>query len=936
MNIRKLINVLFVSLPGLLMPGQILAQVSDSALIHLGYDMTIPADEVSSAVGVATADDLSKFFTINPVNALYGQIPGLMILQNGGDWWNQSAGMYVRGQSNLDNTSAPLVLIDGFERSLSSITAMEIESITVLKDAASTAIYGQRGANGVILVTTKRGVYSGLQVDLSYERSTNQAFRLPQMLDAYGYASAMNEALALDGKDYLYSFEQLEAYRNGTYPEYFPNTNWYNEVLRPTGFIDDFNATFRGGSSKTRYFVAMNYLGGEGLLDQDRNSNGYSTQLDYDRVNIRTNLDIEVTKSTSLRFNLAGRISGTNRPGKATSENIFSTMIGTPANAYPVLYSDGSWGGTSVYSQNPVAEINSTGFSSTHERTFYADLSLVQDLDVLLEGLSITGSVSFDNNVAYWDSKRKDFSYVYRTAEIDEINQVLYNYTSTTYGEETALVYSTSFGGQNRHANGIVRLNYDQQWGKHQVNALALMHLDNEVGLTKDHTFKRINNAGYIHYAYDNRYMADLTMSYSGNNILPAENRYRLYPALSLGWVLSEEQFMSNVNAVNLLKLRGSVGLSGLEPNVQYLDIASFGSGGNYYFEENNTSQAGLQENRRANPDIDPEKNLMANLGFDARLFDGLSINADAFYEKRSQILVSDGNSTSNVIGVAETLVAEGVVENKGFELGASWTQSVGEFNYTIGAQYSFTRNKILEQNEVYREWDYLWRTGNSLGQAFGLQDDGFWGENDGLNGVDNVAPDGTLYTFTQVLKPGDVKYVDQNGDHIIDDFDVVPIGYSWLPEIYFSFSLNASYKGFGFYALFQGVRNVSAMLNTTDIFWPLYNNNNISVFSNDRWTPETAETATLPRLTPEINNNNYRASTIWQRDASFLKLRTVEVYYNLPESVVRKAKLNTARVFVRGLNLFSLDNIKIMDPEELTAVYPTLKSINVGASIGF
>lgn len=937
MNLKIFIIVLFISLAGFLSHGQSVAQKSDSTLVQLGYDVKLTSNETSFAVGVATAEDLSRYFAINSSNALYGQIPGLTVLQNGGNWWDQQSTLLVRGQANLGNTSSPLILIDGFERWISAITVEEIENVTILKDAASTALYGQRGANGVILITTKRGLDKGMKINVSYEHSINQPFRMPEMLDAYGYANAINEAFTLEGMDHRYSGDQLDAYRDGTHPEYYPNVNWFDEVLRNTGFVNDVNVTFRGGKGKTRYYVALNYLGGEGLLKQDRNRNNYSTQLSYNQANLRVNLDIDLTKTTMMKFNLAGRISGFNRPGKIAPNNIFSVLYETPANAYPVQYAeDGMWGGTPVFGRNLIADVNETGFASSHDRTFFADLTLTQDLNKILQGLSLSAAVSIDNSLGYWDQKVKDYVYVYRTADIDGVSKNLYNFTSSSFGEQTDLDFSTSFGGQLRHANGIVRANYDRSWDRHKLSAMVLFHADSEVGMGQNNTYHRINNAGHFHYSFDKKYFADLTMSYSGNNILPANNRFRFYPALSLGWMVSEENFLSEIDAIDNLKLRTSAGWVGLEPNVRYLDLEKFGGGGNYFYGDNNSSQGSLQEDRRANPAVDPEKSFVSNIGFDAQLLNGLSLNVDLFYENRSQILVSDANSTSNVMGIAGTMVNDGVVENKGIEIGALWNQNIGDFSYSLEAQYSFARNKIIEQNEIFHEWNYLKRTGQRVGQPFGLQDNGFWGVNDGLNGVNNITPDGVVYTYTSVLKPGDVRYVDHNGDNKIDEFDMIPLGYSWLPEIYFSFSLSAAYKNVGMYAIFQGVSNVSEMLNTKDIFWPLYNNGNISTFSNDRWTPETAATATLPRLTPERNNNNYIASTVWQRDASYLKLRTLEFYYNLPSNIINKVKLNKAKLFVRGLNLFSIDNINIMDPEETGKVYPTLRSCNVGVSIEF
>lgn len=937
MSLKNFILVLFVSLTNLLPYGHSVAQKSDSTFVQLGYDVKLTSDETSFAIGVATAEDLSRYFAINSSNALYGQIPGLTVLQNGGNWWNQQSTLLVRGQANLGNTSSPLILIDGFERWISAITVEEIENVTILKDAASTALYGQRGANGVILITTKRGLDKGMKINVSYEHSINQPFRMPEMLDAYGYANAINEAFTLEGMDHRYSGDQLDAYRDGTHPEYYPNVNWFDEVLRNTGFVNDVNVTFRGGKGKTRYYVALNYLGGEGLLKQDRNRNNYSTQLSYNQANLRVNLDIDVTKTTLMKFNLAGRISGFNRPGKIAPNNIFSVLYETPANAYPVQYAeDGMWGGTPVFGRNLIADVNETGFASSHDRTFFADLTLTQDLNKILQGLSLSAAVSIDNSLGYWDQKVKDYVYVYRTADIDGVSKNLYNFTSSSFGEQTDLEFSTSFGGQLRHANGIVRANYDRSWDRHKLSAMVLFHADSEVGMGQNNTYHRINNAGHFHYSFDKKYFADLTMSYSGNNILPANNRFRFYPALSLGWMVSEENFLSEIDAIDNLKLRTSAGWVGLEPNVRYLDLEKFGGGGNYFYGDNNSSQGSLQEDRRANPAVDPEKSFVSNIGFDAQLLNGLSLNVDLFYENRSQILVSDANSTSNVMGIAGTMVNDGVVENKGIEIGALWNQNIGDFSYSLGAQYSFARNKIIEQNEIFHEWDYLKRTGKRVDQPFGLQDNGFWGESDGLNGVNNISPDGIEYTYTSVLKPGDVKYVDQNGDNRIDEFDMIPIGYSWLPEMYFSFSLSATYKKVGLYAIFQGVSNVSEMLNTKDIFWPLYDNGNISTFSNDRWTPATADHATLPRLTPVKNNNNYIASTVWQSDASYLKLRTVEFYYYLPSNIINKVKLNKAKLFARGLNLFSIDNIRIMDPEEIGKVYPTLRSYNVGISVEF
>lgn len=903
-------------------PGDSVDQLS------LGYNMKQNISEVSAAIGAVTSADLSKYSTIDAGNALFGQIPGLTVLQTGGDWWAQAPMMFVRGRSTMEN-AAPLVLVDGFERDLSMLSLQEIESVSVLKDAVSLALYGQRGANGVILITTKRGVEKPMDVDVSYERSVNQPFRMPEMLDAYGYARAVNEALTLDGQTPRYSDTQLNAYKNNTFPTIYPDVDWMDEVLRNNGSTQEVNATFSGGASSARYFVTLNYLDGEGLLNTHDDGRSYSTQLEYEKLNFRTNVDVDLTPSTAFNIGLGGKISGNNRPGR-TAANIFNNLYNTPSAAFPVKHENGAWGGTSLYSGNPIALIDATGFVKNQERSFYTDAALTQDLSRFLSGLSASVAVSYDNSMIFQDGKTQQFAYLERTAGIDENANELTAISEQTYGQNTELNPSTGTGYHWRHSNGVFRLNYEKTWGKNQLNAMAFFHQDAFVGKGQYNTFHRQNIGSYIHFSHDERWLADVSMSYNGNNILPEGNRFAFYPAVSLGWVLSNEDFLKNNGLVNRLKLRTSIGLAGNEPSRQNLHDQQYVWGSGYYFTDKNDYFGGQSEGNLANPDIKPEKALIANVGVDARLFGKLDLTFDAFYERRSNILVPEGGAISDVLGVSPSYVSQGVVDNKGIETAVTWNQNVGDFNYYIGGQLSFARNTIVEQNEKYRPWSYLERTGKPVGQAFGLVADGFFNSQ---AEVDNNAVE---YTFAQQLKPGDVKYVDQNGDNVIDEFDEVAIGYGWLPEMYYSFNLGAEYKGLGFHAIFQGAENVNVNLNTSSVYWPLINNTSISTFSDDRWTPATAQQATLPRLTVDENTNNYRNNTIWVRDGSFLKLRTVEVFYSLPEAVLSSFKVERGKVFAKGMNLFSIDEVYGMDPEYLATGYPTLRSFHVGVQLGF
>lgn len=885
-------------------------------------------DATTFAISTLSAEQLSKYSVTNPGNALYGQLPGLTVLQNGGDIWSQNPSFFVRGVATL-GPKAPLVLVDGFERDLGSLSVAEIESISVLKDAGALAIYGVKGANGVILVTTKRGSVDKLTIDASYEYGVNQPFRMPEMLDAYGYANAVNEALILDGKAPRYSVSELDAYKNGTYPDYYPNVDWLDEIMKEYGLSHELNLSFTGGTKAARYYTTINYMNQTGLMNEQDMGYDFSTQSKFEKLNIRANMDIDVTKSTLLKINLAGRLLGYNRPGRSAS-NIISSASRLPSNAYPVKYEDGAWGGSNVYGDNPLAQINAIGYGKSLERTIFADITLMQDLSDLVEGLSFSASAGTDNYVSYWDNKSKEYAYDVRTADIDEINGNLYNEVSETKSEETELIAGNSVGDQWRTVNIVGQINYDKKWGNHQLNSGVYFHQDEIAGNEQYLTYRTQTLALQGHYANNNKYFADLTVAYSGTSILPKENRFGLYPALSVGWIISEEGFLKESDLVNKLKLRASAGLVGLEPTGVDLDQQKYYSGGVYRFGQDNAGYGGIYEAALPNVDYKPEQAMIANVGIDATLLKGFNFTVDAFFQERSNILVSEAGTVSQTVGVGLALVNEGVVQNKGVEVSARWSQNLGDFNYFLGGNFSFARNKIIEQNETYRPYDYLKRTGNSVGQTFGLVADGFFDQ----TAIDNNTD---IYFYEDELKPGDVKYKDLNHDGFIDDFDMQAIGHNQIaPEMYYGFTFGAEFKGIGITAQFQGAENLNVYLNTPSVYRPLVNNVSISTFSNDRWTPSTAATATLPRLTVDQNLNNYRANTIWVQDGSYLKLRRLEMYYNLPEGLLSKLKIQKASVYVRGMNLLSFDDIEIMDPEEIRMVYPTLKSIHFGMKFTF
>lgn len=900
---------------------------NDEKKVHLGYGRVKDAERITSSIDVVYADDLVKNSVNNPAESLYGQLTGLTVLQNGGEPFSRHPDMFIRGIGTLNNNSM-LVLVDGFERDLSSLTPDEIESISVLKDGAALAMYGQRGANGVLLVTTKRGEYNSFYVDVNLDQGYTMPFRTPEFLNGYDYAQAVNEASALDGNPFVYSVYDLEDFQSGNQPYFFPSVDWFDETLRDYGSKMNFNVSFRGGEESVKYFVSLNYQNERGLFDNTTLDDRYNSQMKYDRFNFRTNLDIDLTPTTRFLVNVAGNIDGRKEPGARVS-GIFDALYSVPSGAFPIKTPNNEWGGTEYYDNNPVALVSSTGLRMPHSREINADGRLIQDLSDWLEGLSAEVALGYDNQVAYWESKTRGFVYESLVVTRDPSTGVIVDTTTASYGSDTDLQASDSFGGQRRHATVTGKFNYATSWDNHDLETNLMFHQDKRVNDGQYNTFLHQNLMALASYGYKNRYFLDAVLSYSGSSILPENNRFGFFPAVSGGWVVSREGFLVNNPTVNFLKIRASWGLSGndiMSPNLY--DQGFFG-GGTYYFTDNNNSTSGILEGQLPAEDLTYEKSSRTNLGIDLKLLNRLQISLDAFYEKRSDILVSTNGSVPSLIGIARPVQNAGIVENKGFEASLMWEDHLGDFNYQIGGNFMFARNKIVEMNEEYQPYDYLKQTGNPVGQQFGLESLSFFAD-------DMDIQNSPRQLFSEV-RPGDVKYKDQNSDGVIDQLDVVPIGYAGAyPEMYFAFTAGLEWKGLGVDALFQGIANQTLFLNTKSVFWPLRGQTSISTFSADRWTPETKATASLPRLSLLENSNNYQKNDIWLTNGDYLKLRRLEVYYKFSDMLLSKLNMKSAKLFVRGMNLFSIDMIEVLDPEETGVTYPTMRSYHLGINLGF
>ncbi len=896
--------------------------------VNTGFGTTKSVDEISTAVDLVYSDRLQQSSLLNPAEGLYGKLKGLMVLQNGGEPWSRNPTMLIRGIASL-NSNRILVLVDGFERDLASLALLDIESVSVLKDGTDVSKYGLRGANGVILVTTKRGQKDSFNIGVSYDKGFNTPFRKPKFLDSYGYATAVNQAGALDGTAPVYSNQDLMDYKSGVNPYSHPNVDWWDETFKDFGVTNNINTSFWGGGKSNAYFCSLNYQNDRGLIENFNLDKRYDNRMKYDRLNFRANLDIELTNTTKFIVDASGYIGGTNEPNRRTS-NIVNAIYTIPSALFPVQYESGVWGGSPFYSTNPVAGAASTGNSKPNDRALYANGKLVQDLSGWVKGLSAELAVAYDNYASFFENNSKTYLYGGVSFTRDPITNAITTVNRTPLGADNDLVNSQSFGDQIRHATGYGKINYEGKWNQNKITASALYQEDKRVLDGQYNTFLRNNLVTSASYGYGNRYFIDGVLSYSGTNLLPKETRFGFFPAVSAGWVVSRENFLKSSKLLNYFKLRGSWGKSGNDLVLaNNIDTQFFNNSGSYSFGTGNTSNTGIREGRLAATGLTYESSEKINLGANIELFNKLTLNIDAFNDRRTGIVVATTGAVPSLLGITAPFDNSGEVQNRGIEGSFMFKNNVDKLNFFIGGNFTYAKNKIVNNNEGVVPYAYLSSIGKPIGQQFGLESLGFF---QNQADIDNSPKQ----VFSPV-RPGDVKYNDKNNDGIVDALDTSAIGNSGLnPELYYSINFGFEMEGFGLDMLFQGVANQTLYLTTKSVFWPLVNNTNISEFSAGAWTPATADTATLPRLTNLTNDNNYRGNDIWLQSGNYLKLRQCEIYYTTSEQFAKKLKINKLKLYARGMNLFSIDNINIVDPESIGISYPTLSSYHLGFNIEF
>lgn len=905
-----------------------------SEKVNYGFGLQQTNAESTGAVSTVYAENIDKSSAFSIGNSLYGNVLGLTTMQSTGVVWEQMPSMYIRGLKTLNGNNGILLVVDGLERdnnwqALKYITPEEVESVSVLRDAAALALYGYRGVNGVVNIVTKRGKYDTREINFSYDHAFNYMTRKPELADAYTYASALNEALTNDGKQVRYSQNELNAFKNGTSPYLYPNVNWWEEVFRDRGASDIATLSFRGGSTKMRYYTMMNLQNNRGFIKNFDTNADYSTQEKYSKANFRTNLDIDLSPKTKMQANIMGILNEFSRPGMG-SDNLISKLYQLPSAAFPIRTESGLWGGNTTWGENwnPVALTEGRAYSKGHTRGLYADMSLRQDLSSLTKGLGASVRIGYDNLASYWENHTKGYKYGMASVASWE-NGLPIAGEEITGGKDTEMSGDSKLDWQYRAFNFQMNVDWQRQFGVHSLYSMLLYtyKYDNAKGI--NNTFYRQNAGWYTHYGFKNRYFADFTLMASASNLLAPDHRWNVSPTVGLAWLISNEKFMQSQNVVDFLKLRASFGMLNTDniPGNGYWN-ETVGGGNGYPINNNFGGDGGWHEGRLASVNGTTEKAYKYNAGVDATLFKGLTLTVDGFYERRSDIWVSSDGQNSAVLGASGSYVNAGIVDSWGTEIGANYYKKMGNVELNLGGTFTYNRSKIIEMLEEPAAYDYTRSTGNPVGQIFGLQAIGYF--------VDQADIDNSLPQQFGPVKVGDIKYKDMNGDKVINSDDRVAMGYnSTCPEIYYSFSLGLEWKGLGFSAQFQGVGNYTAILSGT-YYRPLVDNTTISnyVYRN-RWTPETPN-ARFPRLTTETVDNNLQTSSLWLADRSFLKLRNCEVYYKLPSSWLNRFWVKNAKVYVRGVDLLCFDSIDQLDPEAMNNSYPATRSIHVGLSVGF
>ena len=928
MSIRNIFIYTLVGLCGGQMAVSAQVTLSDKASqkIDLGYGVEQSELLTTAAATTITAEALRRTSAISLADALYGKLLGLNAFQNTGFKGEEGRGatFNIRGVQTTGERDI-LILVDGVERPIDRLTVEEVESVTVLKDAAAVALYGHEAINGVLLVKTKHG-----SKDDKYHFKVGASHKIqfdPQsadMVSAYDYANALNRARLNDGASAAYTDAELQKFRDGSDPYVYPNINWKDEVFKNTAHESNGFISFYGGTDKVQYYTQLDYTDARGLY-KNPDQGDWSSQLKYSKANIRANVDFEVSKTTRVSVNVLGILMETNGVPNVSSSDAWWHLYKVPALAFPVKTAGGVWGGSQTYGDfNLLAKTQGAGFMKTHQRQIWANMTLEQDLDVIMKGLKLYVGASYDNSSNTIETRSKGYQYGWNYYDGNGVMQ------ETVMGTvEDKLVFNNWVDSQWRIATFNAGLKYGIELGNgDHFAANANYNTKSEIRDNRSNTWYRTNWQLALHYDHANRMMADVVLAANGSNrSYPA--KWAFSPTIGLGYILVNQPEGGLLNYAKV-RLSGGIQHTDYVPANGLWLAAWNNSHGQFWYGTNFQSSWGAFLTQFPTDDFAQETAYKANLGADVRLANQLDVTLDVFYQQRRNILVSAAQLNSDVVGIQSSYDDKGRVASYGVELGLRYAKTFANgLNLNAGASFSTVKSEILEWIET-PAYPNLSMVDGPADSERGLIALGFFKDQ---ADIDNSP----VQQFGQV-KVGDIKYQDVNEDGVINENDYVAQDYgNAFPSLNYAFTLGAEYKGFGISGTFQGAAHQVKNLRYVDGVWgALSDNRNLSQEYYDNCFDTAGSGALYPRLSTENVANNAQNSTIWYRNVSWLKLRDCEVYYKLPASVIEPLKVTGVRLFVQGQNLLTFDNIDAMDAENLNTGYPVMKSVNIGLNVTF
>jgi TonB-dependent Receptor Plug Domain./TonB dependent receptor. len=923
-----------------------------------------------SVVGAQSTMDVKniKMPAASLSSAISGRIAGVVAVQRSGEPGHDESDIWIRGLSSLlGQSSSPLVLVDGVERSFNNIDPEDIESFTVLKDASATAVYGVRGANGVVIVKTKPGKVGKPQFSVDYYESFTRLTKKVDMADAYTYMDARNEAQMNTNGTLKYSAAYIEATKkaNGLLPNdnprlynpyLYPAIDWADNLFNDWGHNRRGNINIRGGAPNANYYVSLSYYGETGMTRNFKLEN-YNTQMKYDRYNFTSNLNLKPTSKTTVDLGFSGYLGQGHYPQSSTSSLYAACMDVNPV-IYPLLLPNGTVSGINSQQKfNPYGLLARGGYYDEFSSQLNSNIRITQDLDFWKwsKGLSVSAMVAFDtyssrtrkynrNEPMYTFAGKTDENglWIEDTLFDEETGDYLYSVLKEADG---SLSLQTPEQWSNRTVYTEASLNYDRSFGAHRVGGLLLYNQKvywdlNATDIIGGMPYKQRGFAGRITYSWNDRYFAEFNLGINGSENFTPGKRYGAFPAFGLGWAVSNESFWNPIRKyISFLKLRYTDGWVGSDTATgrRFMYQGVFTNLTGTMFGTNYTNANGYGEEKYG-VNVTWSKSRKQDLGIDIKfLNDNLSFVIDFFKERRDNIFLQRSTIPSYAGWIENPYANLGVVENKGIEIAMDYTQQLGKKTFlTVRGNFTFNKDKIVENDEPPVDYPWMETRGTNVNATWGFIADGLFTSQEEIE--DHATQFGTVHV-------GDIKYRDLNGDGVIDNYDKTVIGRGDVPRIYYGFGADLQIGNFSISALFQGTGQVDRYLDGICIkpFWDDEGRDNIFANINDRWSPDnpTNQDVFYPRMYvgSDANTNNVQKSSWWVKDVSFLRLKQLNISYNIPKKILDKSFLKSASIYLMGTNLLTFSNFKLWDPELNTSngtAYPNVSSYSIGVKFSF